>query len=199
MLANMDQAPSWSAYDRDPARFVSQYETLSFDQIHGHWLHHLPVGRRALDVGAGSGRDAAALAERGFEVLAVEPAEGMRARAHRLHPDPRIRWIGDHLPELTEVGDQTFDVVLLAGVWMHLPPPVADRAFARLAPLVAEDGVMVISVRGGGVDAARGMRPIPATEVADLARANGRREVEVIEAADLLGRDEIRWRTHVIR
>lgn len=49
----------------------------------------------ALDVGAGSGRDAAWLASLGYEVVAAEPAAGMRIEAQRRHPDPRIRWLDD--------------------------------------------------------------------------------------------------------
>jgi SAM-dependent methyltransferase len=199
MLTPMDQVRSWTAYDRHAARFAAQYETLSFDQVHGPWLHHLPQGGQALDIGAGSGRDAAALARRGFEVRAVEPAGGMRALAMRAHSDPGIRWVDDHLPELAKVGSQTFQLVLLAGIWMHIPQALAAAAFARISDLMASDGVLVMSVRASGIDASRGMREVSATEIAELVRAHGRSEVEVIEASDLLNRTEIQWRTHVIR
>ena len=41
-----------------------------------------------IDVGAGTGRDAGAFADAGYEVIAVEPSTGMRAEAERLHPSP---------------------------------------------------------------------------------------------------------------
>ena len=53
-----------------------------------------------LDVGAGTGRDAAWLARLGHEVVAVEPSAAMRAEAERRHPAARIRWIDDRLPGL---------------------------------------------------------------------------------------------------
>jgi len=47
-----------------------------------------------LDLGAGTGQFAAAIAEWfGVEVVAVEPAAGMRAQAVRHHPHPGVAWV----------------------------------------------------------------------------------------------------------
>jgi hypothetical protein len=55
----------------------------------------------ALDVGAGSGRDAAWLDSLEHDVVAVEPAAGMRREGALRHPEARIRWLDDRLPDLT--------------------------------------------------------------------------------------------------
>ena len=68
-----------SSYNQHAERYFNQYQSLTFDQVHGDWLPQLDSKTGlALDVGAGSGRDAAALAERGWDVVAVEPAAGLR-------------------------------------------------------------------------------------------------------------------------
>jgi protein-L-isoaspartate O-methyltransferase len=57
-------------YDVHAQQLTEQYESLEAHAVH-HWLMDLlPMGSnsRALDVGAGSGRDAAWLVSRGFEV-----------------------------------------------------------------------------------------------------------------------------------
>ena len=66
---------------------------------HG-WLLELLPERRGLilDVGAGSGRDAAGFAAMGHEVVAVEPSTSMLREASMRHADTRIRWIDDRLP-----------------------------------------------------------------------------------------------------
>ncbi|BBE11144.1 hypothetical protein HH1059_20120 [Halorhodospira halochloris] len=51
-----------------------------------------------LDIGAGSGRDAAWLAEQGHDVVAVEPAAELRQEAQRRHPDEWISWLGNMVP-----------------------------------------------------------------------------------------------------
>jgi SAM-dependent methyltransferase len=78
------------------------YESLAFEDAHQSILDLLPATPgRVLDVGAGSGRDAAWFAYRGHEVVAVEPSDNMRRQARERHADPRIRWIDDALPGLT--------------------------------------------------------------------------------------------------
>ena len=82
-------------YDNHVREVAARYEALALSDIHGALLARLPTadGALALDVGAGSGRDAAWLAERGFEVVAVEPSRAMREEAQRRHPHARIRWM----------------------------------------------------------------------------------------------------------
>jgi hypothetical protein len=69
-----------SSYNQHAQRYFNQYQSLTFDQVHGDGLFQLD-GKTglALDVGAGSGRDAAALADRGWGLVAVEPAAGWRS------------------------------------------------------------------------------------------------------------------------
>jgi hypothetical protein len=57
----------------------------------------------ALDVGFGSGRDAAWLARSGWRAVAVEPVEALLAGARRLHGERGIYWLDDSLPCLERV------------------------------------------------------------------------------------------------
>src|SRR6516162_1224732 len=90
---------SW--YDNHALEVSPRYESVRADVVHA-WLINLlpPAPALVLDVGAGSGRDAAWLASQGYEVVAVEPSSAMRAEAERLHPSTPIRWISDSLPGL---------------------------------------------------------------------------------------------------
>ena len=78
-------------YDADGPVLAARYESLRAEDVHAAFLGLLPRGSDllALDVGAGSGRDAAWLRGLGFEVVAVEPARGMREAAARC---PESRW-----------------------------------------------------------------------------------------------------------
>ena len=72
-------------------QLVKQYESLSFEEVHAGILNLLPQpGAVVLDVGSGSGRDAAWFAAHGYDVVAVEPSDAMRAHARALHPSNRI-------------------------------------------------------------------------------------------------------------
>src|ERR1700738_5335455 len=107
----------------DAQRLFAQYESADFDEIHSHWLCYLPPsGARVADIGAGSGRDAAALSDRGFAVTAVEPSLDMITQAKLRHGSSTIEWIQDYLPSLGKLRQErrTFDLLLLSAVWMHL-------------------------------------------------------------------------------
>jgi SAM-dependent methyltransferase len=87
-----------------------------------------------LDVGAGAGRDAAWFAVRGWGVVAVEPAEGMRQEALRRHGgDATIRWLNDRLPGLEAAHrlGLMFDLIWLSAVWQHVAPRIGHGHFAR--------------------------------------------------------------------
>jgi SAM-dependent methyltransferase len=64
-----------SFYDANADAFAAKYESLSPADVHANIVDLIPSGPGwALDVGAGSGRDAAWLVSRGYDVVAVEPA-----------------------------------------------------------------------------------------------------------------------------
>ena len=139
---------------------VKQYESRSFADVHRGIVPLLPAApARALDIGAGTGRDAAALAALGHKVLAVEPTRAMRAHGH-LHPSPAIEWLDDSLPELALVRarGERFDLVMMTAVWMHLDEAERTRAMACVAGLVAPGGLMTLSLRHGPVPAGRPAR-----------------------------------------
>ncbi len=89
-----------AAYNAQAERLAAEYEALDPTDYQNTFASLLPRGSNllALDVGAGSGRDAAWLAGLGFEVVAAEPASGMRSVGQRLHDNGAIRWIDDRLP-----------------------------------------------------------------------------------------------------
>jgi len=186
-----------SAYDAQAGELAARYESVPADTVHAALLEFTPRGRDliALDVGAGSGRDAAWLASLGYEVVAAEPAAGMRREAQGRHPDPRIRWLDDRLPDLSAVHrlGLAFDLVLLSAVWMHVPPPARARAFRKLATLLKPGGVIPMSLREGPPELDRPMWPAPPGEVEAFARAHGLAVLRSVVTSDQLGRADVRW------
>ena len=184
-------------YAEEADALVGQYESISFAEAHRHVLHLIPSAPcRVLDIGAGTGRDAAAFAAMGHAVVAVEPTAELRARAAALHPSPRIEWLDDGLPELARLAGQggDFDVVMLTAVWMHLDEGQRRRAMPRVARLVRGGGVAVFSLRHGPVPPGRRMFDVSAEETAGLAAAAGLGlALRLDDRADTLGRPGVRW------
>lgn len=188
-------------YDQYAEQFVAQYEALTFEQVHASLLDSLPApGATILDVGAGSGRDAAWFTARGYDVVAAEPSAAMRSLARQRHPSPRIHWVADSLPDLTQVQrlGVRFDLILLSAVWMHVPPASRQRALRKLATLLSPNGRIAISLRLGPPDTQRAMYAVTLAELTAIAQQFGLRLLRSDNSPDQLGRPEIAWTTALL-
>jgi len=165
-------------YTEQAEELAVRYEGIDFEAKHAAVLPLLPAApASAIDIGAGTGRDASWLAERGHRVVAVEPTEAMRSRAMALHPSPAIEWIDDSLPALQRVVAQgrRFDLVMLTAVWMHLDANERRLAMPTVAGLVAPGGLLVMTLRHGPVPTGRTMFAVSAEETIALAGEHGLR------------------------
>ena len=95
------------------------------------------VGRRVLDVGCGTGRFSAALAERGSRVWGVEPAPEMAARARERGVHVKVAR-AEELP----FKEGWFDRAVL---WLVAHLVDRPAAFAELARVLAPDGRIAIA------------------------------------------------------
>jgi SAM-dependent methyltransferase len=175
-------------YGESADTLVKQYESLAFAQVHRHILHLFPQApSRVLDIGAGTGRDAAGFCALGHSVTAVEPTAEMRAHGQRLHGHLPIRWIDDALPDLARVlalGER-FDVVMLTAVWMHLDAGQREQAMGRVASLLQPEALMSLSLRHGPVPAGRRMFDVSAAETSELAARHGLAAIHESEGLSL--------------
>ena len=187
--------PGTDGYGEQADSLVDSYESIVFDDLYRPLLELLPESGRALDIGAGTGRDAAALARRGFEVHAVEPTPELRNRAQSLHPDPHIVWIDDGLPDLAHVhaSGERFDLILMTAVWMHLDERERSHALPRIAELIVPGGRLFMTVRKGPVPAGRRMFEVPIDSLVAQARSRGLMLLRQSEFADMLGRRDVSW------
>ena len=185
-----------AGYDAGARRLVPDYERHPFEELHEPVLDLLPGDPGCvLDVGAGSGRDAAWFAARGCRVIAVEPSANMRTAGMARHPSSDIQWLDDTLPALDKVlrSKLTFDLVWLSAVWMHVPPSVRPRAFRKLVSVMRSGGSMMISLRHGPSPPGRPMALVKAAEIEALARQHGLQIVRATRHRDAGGRDGVWW------
>ena len=174
------QVSGTEGYADEAEELFRRYESIPAADAHRAVLHLIPTAPGSIvDIGAGTGRDAAWFASQGHRVVAVEPTDAMRIPAMALHPSPRIEWLNDSLPDLTLLlarGEQ-FDVVMLSAVWMHLDTRQRRQAMPNLAALMRTGGVMIMHIRHGPVPPGRRMFEVPAEETIEQARIQGLRPV----------------------
>jgi SAM-dependent methyltransferase len=149
-------------------------QSITFADVQEAFLHLIPTTpSRILDIGSGTGRDAAALAAMGHRVVAIEPTAELLTRAMAQHTSPLIEWRDDSLPELASfhAEDEGFDLVMLTAVWMHLDEAQRRIAMPRVAGLMRGSGTMILTLRHGPVPPGRRMFEVTADETIALAAA----------------------------
>jgi malonyl-CoA O-methyltransferase len=140
--------PTREGYDR----WAATYDTM------GNWLLELeePEVERALggvegldvlDVGAGTGRHAIRIAERGARVTAVDFSEEMLAKARQKPGADRVRWLVHDVArhEALPFAASSFDRVLSALVLEHIPVGQLASFFSELGRVARGDGLIVVT------------------------------------------------------
>jgi cyclopropane fatty-acyl-phospholipid synthase-like methyltransferase len=136
-------------YFNDNAEKLSaQYNSLDRAKVHADLIDLLPPAKklRMLDIGAGSGADAAFFAALGHEVVAAEPAINLRDIANKTFKNKRIEWNGDTLPGLksTTASGKKFDVIYAIGTLQYLNKKDRTKALKKIAALLNDGGLLEI-------------------------------------------------------
>jgi SAM-dependent methyltransferase len=118
--------PTRRFHDRaeDYARYRPGYPDDAVDAL----LRGLPTACTVADVGAGTGILSRLLAERGAQVLAIEPNASMRAAAA---PHPGVRW-REGTAEATGLSDASVDLVTIAQAFHWVDAAATLHEFARI-------------------------------------------------------------------
>lgn len=193
----MSTAANW--YDTHAEQIADGYESIEANAAHPALFEMIADKQTltVLDIGSGTGRDAAALSALGHDVTAIDPSEKMLQLARSLHPNSDVDWRDGQLPELSSaVGE--YDLILLSAVWMHVPPAERQAAFDRMVSLLAPGGTIYATLRIGPDDLERGMFAVEPGSLSIFADKAGLNLENFGERPDLLGRDGVSWQTVAI-
>lgn len=114
---------------------------LAFRDLPQILAEHAP-GRAALDFGCGAGRSTRFLRKLGYEVIGVDIAEPMLARARAIDPQGDYRLVADG--DLTGLEPGSFDLILSAFTFDNVPALGRKTSLLRaLAGLLRPEGRLV--------------------------------------------------------
>lgn len=167
-------------YAENAEQLATRYETVDVDAVFAPLASLLPEAPACIaDIGAGTGRDAAWLAARAHRVTAVEPTPGLRDAGIARHGDS-LEWVSDTLPDLTALGNRTFDLIFVNAVWHHLDESSRQTAMSRLSKLTRAGGRILVSLRHGPLPKGQPIEPLDTEQEIDRAQRAGLQLVERI-------------------
>lgn len=131
-------------YQLHAQRFFSETVDVDMSELHRPFVAHLKPGARILDAGCGSGRDAKAFSEMGYEVEAFDASAELveLARQHTGLPVKQMRF-----EEVTEV--ERYDGIWCCASLLHVPLAELPGVMAQLAKALKPGGVWYLSFKYG--------------------------------------------------
>ena len=110
----------YSAYDED-GRLRSQHGMVEFLTTMRYIEKYLRPGMHVLEIGAGTGRYSHALAQKGYEVDAVELVQhNIDIFREKTQPGEKVTIRQGNAKDLSMFADDTYDITLLLGPMYHL-------------------------------------------------------------------------------
>lgn len=200
----MGEVPGTQGYGNSVERFIAATRDLSFHVVCKGVAGFIPdEPARVLDVGAGIGQNAAALAEMGHEVVAVEPMKPFLDHGRSRYSQLPIDWYQDSLPWLGKIAtkEKPFGFILVEAVWHHLDENERQQALTRLAGILHRDGICAISLRNGPPGAGTRVFPTDAGRTVRQAETSGLDCVYCSETLPsvLPGKEQVNWTRVVLR
>jgi len=126
----MDQR-TLAAYEAEAGWIAQQYRSISTPMgLQQQMLAFFHAGESVADIGCGSGRDTAWLAEHDFSVVGYDGSPAMLAEARKYYP--HLRFEQALLPDLRGIADESFANLLCAATLMHIEAVSSHRDFQQI-------------------------------------------------------------------
>ena len=133
-------------YSQNALKVAERYESADVKQLHDFLTSSLKPCGRLLELGCGSGRDAAFMVSQGFKVLATDGSASMVEQAKLHHPELAAHLVHLELPAGLSNALGVFDGIYAVGVLMHLSIQEIERTISAINSLLAANGRFVFSV-----------------------------------------------------
>lgn len=186
-------------YENDAHLYVERTENLDMTDTMSRVLGHTRgAPRNVLDLGCGSGRDAAAFAAKGYNVLAVDGAKAMcDITAARGIPTKHATFQSFHAP------DKSFQLIWAMASLLHVPWGDMPALLEKYVSMLEVEGIFYMSFKeleAEGIDAKGRYFNAPGmVDIAVLAEGDPRMELlEIWQSKDAAGRNTA-WQNLVLR
>ena len=188
-------------YNQNSLDIAKRYESADVTQLHDFLLSGLKPCGSLLELGCGSGRDAAFMVSQGFKVLATDGSAAMVEQAQRHHPELAGQVTQLELPDGLSNKFGIYDGIYAVAVLMHLSVQDIETTLSGVNALLAPRGRFIFSVPArrdaamtNGFDAnGRRFTALSPNAWTDLCLKCKLQVVSTMMSEDGLGRGGIAW------
>ena len=113
-------------YEHNADQFFNDTVTADVSSLRDRFVRELPASARILDAGCGSGRDARAFVDLGFDVTAFDASFEMVTRAAQYDQCPVLHMTFDEM-----TWNEAFDGIWASASLLHVPRASLVAAVAR--------------------------------------------------------------------
>jgi SAM-dependent methyltransferase len=136
-----------SFYNTNAPDLAKRYESADLSSLHARLSELMPAQGKILEIGCGTGRDAAQLLKSGFDIECVDGSNDMIAAAKKLHPELNGRINQLIIPEgLAGIPSEKYAAIYALAVLMHLYRNSATAALEHIQRILLPKGVLFFSV-----------------------------------------------------
>lgn len=193
--------PTHSYYEKNAPDLVRRYERAEVSHLHRQLLEAFPAGARLLEIGSGSGREAAFLLDRGMDVECLEASAALAAQAELIHPALAGRIHRGAVPLCYPADPASLDGVYAVASLMHLQISDLEHTLDLIHQSLKPRGRLFFSVplRRPGLDDAgcdrdgRFFLMMDPPRWENLVAPRGFTLLKSDTIGDGLGREEVLW------
>ncbi len=134
-------------YEKNADAFIKSTINANVSELYKPFEKLLTPGCRILDLGCGSGRDSKYFADKGYEVVAIDPSPAMCAQTKALAHIPVYEMKAEEMSFSNE-----FEAVWACASLLHVPCDKMTEIFMKIANALKEGGVLYASWKYGDRD-----------------------------------------------
>ncbi len=133
-------------YNKNAAEFCDKHDSVRLGAFYEAMRREFSKGAKLIEIGCGSGRDAALAFKEGFDVIALDGSENLLKEIPKRHPELSGRLYFAILPEKLKFNDNHFDGFYSVACLMHLSEKDLKETLIELKRITKLAGKGLVSV-----------------------------------------------------
>jgi SAM-dependent methyltransferase len=198
--------PTLKYYEKNSREITEKYENIDMKNLQQKLTEIFAKKDIILELGCGSGRDAAYLISYGYNVTISDGSQSMLNEAIKLHPELKKNYCIIRLPSKFSYPKESFSGVYAIAVLMHLEIHEIRVVLEEISRILTSEGKFFFSVyirENDKVESittpeGRFLTHMPKENWIKMCESSGFALISLLENDDVMGRD-IQWCSFFMR